>query len=55
MKDLLSQYSEVDEEQLWENLRAFLEAIIPVAEEKRREDGNSPPTTRRGDCSGYRG
>ena len=33
MKDLLSQYSEVDEEQLWENLRAFLEAIIPVAEE----------------------
>lgn len=32
LKDILKQYSTVDEEKLWENLTYFLEAIIPVAE-----------------------
>lgn len=31
--DLLNQYSQIDEEQLWINLQTFLKAVIPVAEE----------------------
>ena len=31
LKDLLNQYKNVDEEKLWENLKYFLEKIIPVA------------------------
>mgnify|MGYP000927922833 FL=1 len=33
LRDLLSQYEKIDEEQLWKNLQTFLEKIIPVAEE----------------------
>jgi mannonate dehydratase len=33
LKDLLNQYSKIDEEQLWKNLETFLKAIIPVAEQ----------------------
>lgn len=33
LKDLLNRYKGIDEEQLWRNLQAFLQAIIPVAEE----------------------
>lgn len=33
MNGLLRQYQEVDEERLWRNLQAFLEAVVPVAEE----------------------
>lgn len=33
LKELLRQYENIDEEQLWRNLEAFLEAVIPVAEE----------------------
>ncbi len=33
LKDLLNQYSKIDEEQLFKNLETFLKAIIPVAEE----------------------
>ncbi len=32
LKQLLKQYEVIDEEQLWENLKVFLEAVIPVAE-----------------------
>ncbi|WP_297637081.1 mannonate dehydratase [uncultured Clostridium sp.] len=32
MKSLLDKYKDVDEEKLWENLKYFLEQIIPVAE-----------------------
>ena len=33
LKNLLEQYKNIDEEKLFENLKAFLEKIIPVAEE----------------------
>ena len=33
LKDLLMQYKELGEEQLWKNVQTFLEAVIPVAEE----------------------
>ncbi|XJS10044.1 mannonate dehydratase [Aerococcaceae bacterium WGS1372] len=33
MKNIMDEYSKVDEEQLWENLKYFIEAVIPVAEE----------------------
>ncbi|MBE6782894.1 MAG: mannonate dehydratase [Ruminococcaceae bacterium] len=33
LKDLLKQYEELGEEKLWENVKTFLEAVIPVAEE----------------------
>ncbi len=33
LKDLLNQYSKIDEDQLWKNLETFLKAIIPVAEQ----------------------
>ncbi|MFJ8237429.1 mannonate dehydratase [Ureibacillus sp. NPDC094379] len=33
LSELFEEYKGVDEEQLWENLKYFLEAIIPVAEE----------------------
>ena len=33
LKDLLNQYSKIDEEQLFKNLETFLKAIIPVAEQ----------------------
>jgi mannonate dehydratase len=33
LKALLAEYSEVDENRLWEHLEYFLKAIIPVAEE----------------------
>lgn len=33
LQELLRRYREVDEEQLWANLAAFLQKIIPVAEE----------------------
>lgn len=33
LKDLLNQYKQIDEEVLWQNLKTFLEAVIPVAEE----------------------
>ncbi len=33
LKDLLRQYEELGEEKLWENVKTFLEAVIPVAEE----------------------
>lgn len=33
LKDLLNQYKNIDDEQLWKNLQSFLEKIIPVAEE----------------------
>lgn len=33
LKDLLKQYDELGEEKLWENVKTFLEAVIPVAEE----------------------
>ncbi len=33
LKELLNQYSKIDEEQLFKNLETFLKAIIPVAEE----------------------
>ncbi|MDD2418186.1 MAG: mannonate dehydratase [Oscillospiraceae bacterium] len=34
LKELLNQYKNIDEEQLWKNLQNFLEKIIPVAEER---------------------
>ena len=33
LRELLKAYSEIDEEALWQNLTAFLKAVIPVAEE----------------------
>lgn len=33
LQDLLAAYEEVGEEDLWRNLRYFLEAVVPVAEE----------------------
>ncbi len=33
LKDLLKQYDDLGEEKLWENVKTFLEAVIPVAEE----------------------
>ncbi len=33
LKDLLKQYEALGEEKLWENVKTFLEAVIPVAEE----------------------
>lgn len=33
LKNLLMQYKELGEEQLWKNVQTFLEAVIPVAEE----------------------
>ena len=33
LKDLLKQYEDLGEEKLWENVKTFLEAVIPVAEE----------------------
>ena len=33
LRELLKTYSEIDEEALWQNLTAFLKAVIPVAEE----------------------
>jgi mannonate dehydratase len=33
LKDVLSQYRDVDEEKLWDNLKYFLERVIPVAAE----------------------
>lgn len=33
LKDLLSSYSSIGEEQLWKNLEVFLQAVIPVAKE----------------------
>ena len=33
LKDLLKQYEELGEEKLWENVKTFLEAVIPVAEQ----------------------
>lgn len=33
LRQLLKEYEAIDEEKLWENLAAFLRAIIPVAEE----------------------
>ncbi len=33
LRDLLNQYKEIGEEQLWKNLEVFLKAVIPVAEE----------------------
>ncbi len=33
LRDLLSQYEQIGEEKLWNNLQTFLEAVIPVAEE----------------------
>ena len=33
LKELLNRYREVSEEKLWENLEAFLKAVIPAAEE----------------------
>lgn len=33
IRELFTLYKEVDEEKLWKNLKTFLEAIIPVAEE----------------------
>ena len=32
LRDLLLQYKELGEEQLWKNVQTFLEAVIPVAE-----------------------
>ena len=33
LKSLLAAYAQIDENQLWKNLTAFLEAVIPVARE----------------------
>ena len=33
LKDVVTQYSEINEEKMWENLEYFLKSIIPVAEE----------------------
>lgn len=33
MNQLLDDYKEIDEEKLWENLKYFIQAILPVAEE----------------------
>ena len=33
LRALLEEYQKIDEEKLWENLTAFLEAVIPVAKE----------------------
>lgn len=33
LRSLIEQYKAMGEEQLWENLRVFLQAVIPVAEE----------------------
>ena len=37
----LTEFGEISEEQLWENLRYFLERVIPVAEEGGREVGHA--------------
>ncbi len=57
----LTGYGEISDEQVWDNLKYFLEAVVPVAEEVNREAGSAPrrPASRpfgasRGCCAASR-
>ena len=45
VKELFEMYKDVDDEKLFENLKYFLERIMPVCNKVRYKNGNSPPTT----------
>ena len=55
LQALLAAYKDVNAERLWENLAYFLERVVPVADECRREAWRSTPTIRRGRSSACRG